>query len=717
MRRLSVWAGIVGLLVAATAVWQANSQNSDPDILGSWSGYVPCRGGESANASLLVTPRGFSDGGWSGALSFNGISGRFEGKSYDGAYFQPESSALNTGGTTSFRVKPVSAYELEVTTTNGSCVTRSILQRNRDDKPNPVLLFRPGQAHEWAGKPPSTRVGDADFFDYLEGSTGNDPAFICTLARVRETCTFGSVEVRAFSQPMQGFALTLARPRAAAGIFGKCQDGTQVSLAVPSNISFDRDSPSAFGAAMACESRADEQTFKACGTVSGSFACVTGQKPSSGFSCGVNAPRVIVETTDALLRASPESCTVDTFQVCDLGAGGSVSNCRTQVGARTCTGGQNTPRPGEITPFAISFRTFGGTDTFSAVVDVPGPVGASRPGVCPSRFDARRGRGEGLRCYCPATSAVMNFWGGEDGVYADTSNICGAAIHSGVIQQEGMIVVTPAPVPAAFTSSVRNGVKSLARDSAEGAFRILAPDDPSVADLIKPSGPAPIPMAGSATLTASMVGPWAGSLQSGGDTPSARPLSVRIDSAAGKLSASITYSQPDCRATWTMTAANAEAVDFVEAIETGRDRCTAFSRVRASRGTGATIKIEATSADGGNTYTGTLGRPQQQQSGPRCADTYDDLPPVSGPYTCSCAGRVDTTDTVWGDASGFYSRYSAICAAAVHAGAIDDNSGGRITLSPAPERSGWTGLRRNGVLARDADGDEAEDGFTVTRAQ
>ena len=78
-----------------------------------------------------------------------------------------------------------------------------------------------------------------------------------------------------------------------------------------------------------------------------------------------------------------------------------------------------------------------------------------------------------------------------------------------------------------------------------------------------------------------------------------------------------------------------------------------------------------------------------------CPSKYKQLSAAqkSGQATCSCApGNV--SGSVWG--SGIYTTDSAICAAAVHAGAIPA-SGGTVTVKSAAGCAAYVGTQQNGV--------------------
>lgn len=66
-------------------------------------------------------------------------------------------------------------------------------------------------------------------------------------------------------------------------------------------------------------------------------------------------------------------------------------------------------------------------------------------------------------------------------------------------------------------------------------------------------------------------------------------------------------------------------------------------------------------------------------------------------FDCPSGGSPD--DSVWGD--GTYTDDSSVCAAAVHAGLITPEEGGRVVIEIAPGETSYTGSDANGVTSQD----------------
>lgn len=79
--------------------------------------------------------------------------------------------------------------------------------------------------------------------------------------------------------------------------------------------------------------------------------------------------------------------------------------------------------------------------------------------------------------------------------------------------------------------------------------------------------------------------------------------------------------------------------------------------------------------------------------------TYDRVPDdFTSPVTVLCPPKGNADTYVWG--TDVYRSSSGICAAAVHAGIITLDAGGRVTVTLQPKQDGFTGSLRNGVSSR-----------------
>lgn len=94
---------------------------------------------------------------------------------------------------------------------------------------------------------------------------------------------------------------------------------------------------------------------------------------------------------------------------------------------------------------------------------------------CPATAAGLHGSAQPFICHCPS---VWNgdVFGGEGGVYADTSSICRAAVHAGILGGDwgGVIKVTPRPGLANYPAIRTLALTSKASGRTSGSFHIQA---------------------------------------------------------------------------------------------------------------------------------------------------------------------------------------------------------------------------------------------------
>ena len=81
-----------------------------------------------------------------------------------------------------------------------------------------------------------------------------------------------------------------------------------------------------------------------------------------------------------------------------------------------------------------------------------------------------------------------------------------------------------------------------------------------------------------------------------------------------------------------------------------------------------------------------------------CPQRLSVNPDLPLPFSCVCSGDAVRDGTVWG--TDVYTRDSALCAAAAHAGVVG-REGGEITALEAPGRDIYIGTARNGITSND----------------
>jgi hypothetical protein len=497
--------GILATTVILGSSLSAIAQSGSPDLIGYWRGLLECQGGKSSSAFLSVQTRGFGEGGLTGRLSLDSTGASLSAWSRDGSSFQPERNSINYGAS-AFRLVRLSPDEVEIHIQGGYCTARGALQRERKDKVEDIYMFSAGGPQEWQGRSPTDKIGGGTFFQALSklAPAPADPALSRELAQLQSKCTFNSVQTTPFGLTATLLAASTTLRYGVVGASGSCQDGTVAAVFATSELLW-LGKELKFGAPRLCISNSNQSSFKSCWLYKGKFICVDAPKPNANFSCGTALPLVHSEVDFALRRGGPEECETTTYQACDRTVDGSLINCRASS-LRRCTGGPDATRNQPPERVSAKFGSWSGPTGEPAVVTMPGA--AAGAGACPSTFEARRGRGEALQCFCPPSRARMSMWGGEGGVYSDNSNICMAARHTGAITDQGSVIVRPASGRSSYPAWVRNGYTSFSGPRSDFAFTVstasspaLSPqerppaalDTPPLAESPKPTAPAVTP--------------------------------------------------------------------------------------------------------------------------------------------------------------------------------------------------------------------------------
>ncbi len=123
---------------------------------------------------------------------------------------------------------------------------------------------------------------------------------------------------------------------------------------------------------------------------------------------------------------------------------------------------------------------FSDNSGYGPATQAPGlPVSPPRQSVaiCPQNAVNLRDARYDMACSCPARANPQdggNVWGSN--AYTDDSDICGAAIHAGVITARGGIIrIADAPGQSRYRGSVRNGVRANDYGDWPRSFRISRP--------------------------------------------------------------------------------------------------------------------------------------------------------------------------------------------------------------------------------------------------
>lgn len=317
--------------------------------------------------------------------------------------------------------------------------------------------------------------------------------------------------------------------------------------------------------------------------------------------------------------------------------------------------------------FATAAAPGGGAST--AAPGAPAPAaGASASAECPDDFSALADTAAPLTCTCsPEATARGAVWGMD--VYTADSAICRAALHAGAVTRRGgEVTLTPEPGRAAYPGLTRNGVSSSNFGAYAASFRFTG---------------------GAAGAAARSDGPVV--LESCPDDFTAfahttDPVTCTCDAQAvtrGAVWGMDVYTADSsiCRAALHAGAATRQGGRVTVTPEAGR---AAYA--------GATRNGLSSSNYGSYEASFRFG---PLPTGPTiCPDNFAAFQEAAEQLVCTCDAQAVTRGAVWG--SDVYTTDSAICRAALHAGAVP-RQGGQVTVIPEGGRNAYPGLTRNGV--------------------
>lgn len=271
-------------------------------------------------------------------------------------------------------------------------------------------------------------------------------------------------------------------------------------------------------------------------------------------------------------------------------------------------------------------------------------------------------------CACPADFALGNIWGSGP-LYTADSDICTAALHSGVIgRQGGLLSVARAPGQPGYAGSDRNGVVSRdwgAFDSSIKMTGYAVGGDTSVFDM---GACAPLPADLQEAICACEPG-----ANSGGSIWGSNPYTADSDICIAAIHAGVI---------------GAEGGTLVLRRRPGQSDypgSTAHGITSSDWGSyDESIYLAAVARGGKET-----GARLSMADTPACGA----LPEDGLPAACACAPDL-AAGPVWG--SGPYTGDSDICTAARHSGAIGAG-GGLIEVTRLPGQSDYPGSTENGV--------------------
>lgn len=277
-----------------------------------------------------------------------------------------------------------------------------------------------------------------------------------------------------------------------------------------------------------------------------------------------------------------------------------------------------------------------------------------------------------VTCSCSAEAAAGGAIWGTD-IYSDDSATCRAALHAGIIAERGGVVtILRAPGQASYRGSARNGVESEAYGAWQSSFRFAGQGELTPEQIAASAArcPATVPSdePGLETLTCTCPA------QSG--TP------------PGSIWGTLVYTTDSalCAAALHAGAIDRRGGQVTVVLMPGR-------RVyRGEMRNGITSRAY-TEWPSSFRFAG-VAPPDPSLCPDTLAEREDNQ---DGPLSCTCPAEQTLRGAVWG--TGTYTADSAICLAAVHAGAIT-RAGGRVTVVPAPGEATYAGSARNGVRSQ-----------------
>ncbi|XP_040216245.1 uncharacterized protein LOC120945822 [Rana temporaria] len=290
---------------------------------------------------------------------------------------------------------------------------------------------------------------------------------------------------------------------------------------------------------------------------------------------------------------------------------------------------------------------------------------------------------------CPSDCMVngRNVWGTD--VYTDDSSICKAAIHAGILGNNGgLVTVEKNPGQQSYSGSTRNGVTTSNYGAWSGSFVFRASSKPPI------SKPTIVPT----------------------QKP---PVQATCSTTARDLQDSIALVQ--CPSDCTVNGRNVWGTDV---YTDDSSICKAAINAGILGNNGGLVTVEKT--PGLSSYTGSTRngvttnnygswtgsfvlRGTSKTPTPKPTKISTQKPPVQG--TCATTARdltgsitmvqcpsdcLVTGQNIWG--TYIYTDDSSICKAAIHAGILENN-GGLVAVKKIPGQSSYSGSSRNGITS------------------
>jgi outer membrane protein OmpA-like peptidoglycan-associated protein len=291
---------------------------------------------------------------------------------------------------------------------------------------------------------------------------------------------------------------------------------------------------------------------------------------------------------------------------------------------------------------------------------------------CPATPDVPTLAAGPVTCSCSADAAANGAIWGTD-IYSDDSATCRAARHAGAIgEQGGVVTILRAPGQASYRGSTRHGVESEAYGAWQSSFRFARPGELTADQLAASAARCPAALPSTAA--------------------SQREFTCTCPAQQGAVAERIWGTL-----VYTTDSALCAAALHAGAIDRRGGQVTAILMPGRRVYRGGT-RNGITSAPYGEWPASFRFAGVAPPDPSLCPDTLAEREDHrEGPLSCTCPAEQTLRGAAWG--TGIYTADSAICLAAVHAGAITP-AGGRITVVPARGEASYAGTTRNGVRSQ-----------------
>jgi hypothetical protein len=300
----------------------------------------------------------------------------------------------------------------------------------------------------------------------------------------------------------------------------------------------------------------------------------------------------------------------------------------------------------------------------------------------------RNAVGRTVNVRCPPGRATAPIWGTD--VYTDNSSICTAALHAGRISmaEGGVVGIEIRPRADGYAGTLRNGVASLDQGASEASFALVGGPAPGLfAATLQPTTPPPPP-----------IDPW----------------TVNATSHRGHPGEAYTQVCPPgtTRTAWGTDVYTDDSSICTAAVHAGRITAEAGGHVTyfilPGRGLYFGTERHGVTSTDYQAYPGSFAFDRVPQGpgfeappGARLVNWSSTAVDLRGEHDATamfCPPGV-ALHTVWG--SGVYTDDSSVCSAAVHAGRIELNAGGAVTIRPSAGRASYHGSTAHGVTTQD----------------